>query len=165
MPEGSKTLGRMYAKSIIEFDKRIKRDFRNNGQRWAVDIGIETEWPEHGIEEGFMVYDNDEVLESFNPVVDRVIDLIKNQIVAVDATNRVLQVRQPSLWRCIQLISIQAIYITGEFTVCEHFFPTIKKGLPTFFQNKLFMPPNADTGVVRGAVAAAKLFIDHPYAA
>jgi len=37
----------------MEFDNRIKNDFRNNGQKWAVDVGIEAEIPEADIEEGY----------------------------------------------------------------------------------------------------------------
>ena len=41
LPDGSKTAGKVYAKCIMDFENRIKADFRNNGQKWAVDVGIE----------------------------------------------------------------------------------------------------------------------------
>merc|ERR1711939_1000072 len=61
LPDGSKTAGRVYAKCIMDFENRIKADFRNNGQKWAVDVGIEAEFPEAGIEEGYMTFTNEEI--------------------------------------------------------------------------------------------------------
>lgn len=92
LPEGSKTASRVYAKCIMDFHARIREDFRNNGQKWAVDVGIEAEFPEAGIEEGYMVFTNEDILSCFQPVIDRIVELVRNQIIAVQAQNRVLQV-------------------------------------------------------------------------
>jgi len=92
LPDGSKTAGRVYAKCIMDFENRIKADFRNNGQKWAVDVGIEAEFPEAGIEEGYMTFTNEEILQCFEPVVNRILELVRNQIIAIQAQNRQLQV-------------------------------------------------------------------------
>jgi len=92
LPDGSKTAGRVYAKCIMDFENRIKSDFRNNGQKWAVDVGIEAEFPEAGIEEGYMTFTNEEILRCFEPVVNRILELVRNQIIAIQAQNRTLQV-------------------------------------------------------------------------
>lgn len=92
LPDGSRTAGRVYAKCIMDFENRIKADFRNNGSKWAVDVGIEAEFPEANIEEGFMTFSNDEILQCFDPVVNRILELVRNQIVAIQATNQSLQV-------------------------------------------------------------------------
>lgn len=92
LPDGSRTAGRVYAKCIMDFENRIKADFRNNGQKWAVDVGIESDYPEAGIEEGFMTFTNEEILQCFEPVVNRILELIRNQIIAIQAQNRSLQV-------------------------------------------------------------------------
>jgi hypothetical protein len=84
--------GRIYAKAIWEFDNRIKNDFRNNGQKWAVDVGIEAEIPEADIEEGYMVWTNKEILQCFEPVINRILELTQNQIIAVQAIGRELKV-------------------------------------------------------------------------
>lgn len=97
LPDGSKTAGKVYAKCIMDFENRIKADFRNNGQKWAVDVGIEAEFPEAGIEEGYMTFTNEEILQCFEPVVNRILELVRNQIIAIQAQNRTLQVCQP--WR------------------------------------------------------------------
>lgn len=78
LPNGSKTAGRVYAKCIMDFENRIKGDFRNNGQKWAVDVGIESEWPEAGIEEEYMCFNNEEILICFEPVVNRILELTRN---------------------------------------------------------------------------------------
>lgn len=93
LPEGSKTVGRVYAKAIMDFDKRIKDEFRNNGQKWAVDVGIESVWPEAGIDEGYMVFTNDEIQKCFEPVIERILELMKNQVLAVQSQYKTLGVR------------------------------------------------------------------------
>ena len=91
LPDGSRTAGRVYAKCIMDFENRIKADFRNNNQKWAVDVGIEAEFPEAGIEEGYMTFTNEEILQCFEPVVNRILELVRNQIIAIQAQNRTLQ--------------------------------------------------------------------------
>jgi hypothetical protein len=76
----------------MDFENRIKGDFRNNGQKWAVDVGIELEWPEAGIEEGYMCFNNEEILMCFEPVVNRILELTRNQIIAIQAQNRSVKV-------------------------------------------------------------------------
>ena len=93
LPDGSRTAGRVYAKCIMDFENRIKADFRNNGQRWAVDVGIEAEFPEAGIEEGYMTFTNEEILQCFEPVVNNILELVRNQIISIQAHNKSLQVR------------------------------------------------------------------------
>ena len=61
-------------------------------QKWAVDVGIEAEFPEAGIEEGYMTFTNEEILQCFEPVVNRILELVRNQIIAIQAQNRSLQV-------------------------------------------------------------------------
>ena len=95
LPDGSKTAGKVYAKCIMDFENRIKADFRNNSQKWAVDVGIEAEFPEAGIEEGYMTFTNEEILQCFEPVVNRILELVRNQIIAIQAQNRILQVSSP----------------------------------------------------------------------
>lgn len=92
LPDGSRTAGKVYAKCIMDFENRIKADFRNNGQKWAVDVGIEADFPDAGIEEGYMTFTNEEILQCFEPVVNRILELVRNQIIAIQAQNRPLQV-------------------------------------------------------------------------
>lgn len=108
LPDGSKTAGRVYAKCIMDFENRIKADFRNNGQKWAVDVGIEAEFPEAGIEEGYMTFTNEEILQCFEPVVNRILELVRNQIIAIQAQNRALQVsRNPAALTMVKLILLE----------------------------------------------------------
>jgi hypothetical protein len=76
LPDGSKTAGKVYAKCIMDFENRIKADF-----------------PDAGIEEGYMTFTNEEILQCFEPVVNRILELVRNQIIAIQAQNRSLQVR------------------------------------------------------------------------
>jgi hypothetical protein len=93
LPDGSRMAGRIYAKAIMEFENRIKKDFLNNGQKWAIDIGIEAEWPEFGIEEGYMVWTNEEILFVFDPVIKGIQDLILSQITMLQSLGKQVNVR------------------------------------------------------------------------
>lgn len=138
LPDGSKTAGRVYAKCIMDFENRIKADFRNNGQKWAVDVGIEAEFPEAGIEEGYMTFTNEEILQCFEPVVNRILELVRNQIIAIQAQNRTLQ----------------NILVVGGFGASEYLFQQIKLHVPPQFQSKVVRPMDAVAAIVKGAVTA-----------
>ncbi|KAK3381886.1 hypothetical protein B0H63DRAFT_376962, partial [Podospora didyma] len=138
LPDGSRTAGKVYAKSIMDFENRIKTDFRNNGQKWAVDVGIETQFPEADIDEGYMVFTNEEILQCFEPVVNRILELVRNQIIAVQAQNRTLQ----------------NILVTGEFGASEYLFQQIKLHVPLQFQRKVVRPMDSVSCIVKGAVTA-----------
>ncbi|KAJ8067063.1 hypothetical protein OCU04_004443 [Sclerotinia nivalis] len=138
LPEGSKTAGRVYAKCIMDFENRIKADFRNNNQKWAVDVGIEAEFPEAGIEEGYMTFTNEEILQCFEPVVNRILELVRNQIIAIQAQNRTLQ----------------NVLVVGGFGASEYLFQQIKLHVPPQFQAKVVRPMDSVAAIVKGAVTA-----------
>jgi actin-like ATPase involved in cell morphogenesis len=92
LPSASRTAGKVYARCISEFENRIKADFQNDGQKWAIDVGIEDDFPEVGIEDGYMIFTNEEILQCFKPVVNRILELVRHQIAAIQAQNRPLQV-------------------------------------------------------------------------
>ncbi|KAG6003327.1 hypothetical protein E4U21_002104 [Claviceps maximensis] len=138
LPDVSKTAGRVYAKCIMDFENRIKADFRNNGQKWAVDVGIEAEFPEAGIEEGYMTFTNEEILQCFEPVVNRILELVRNQIIAIQAQNRALQ----------------NILVVGGFGASEYLFQQIKLHVPPQFQTKVVRPMDSVAAIVKGAVTA-----------
>lgn len=125
LPKGSKTVGRVYAKAIMDFDKRIKGEFRNNGQRWAVDVGIESVWPEADIDEGYMVFTNDEIQKCFEPVIGRILELMKNQVLAVQSQYKTLGVRIAEafslgitiLTRCIEFRALCSLANLGRLSI------------------------------------------------
>ena len=114
LPEGSKTLARCYAKCIMDFEHRIKNDFRNNGQKWAVDVGIENDYPDVPIDEGYMVFDNEEVLRAFTPVINRVIELIQNQLVSFHTHGSAIKVSRFASLLCKTWL-IKRIQLYREF--------------------------------------------------
>src|SRR4051794_18557016 len=83
LPDGLRIVGKVYAKCINDFENRIKRDFRNTGQKWAVDVGLEADFPEAGIEAGYMLFTNEEILSRFEPVMDRILELIDQEVKSV----------------------------------------------------------------------------------
>lgn len=93
LPDGSRMASKAYAKCMMDFENLIKTDFCNSGQEWAIDVGTEAEFPEAGIEEGYMTFTNEEILQCFEPVKNRILELMRNQIAAIQAQNRTIQVR------------------------------------------------------------------------
>ncbi|KAI9833962.1 MAG: hypothetical protein M1826_005867 [Phylliscum demangeonii] len=138
LPDGSKTAGKVYAKCIMDFENRIKADFRDNGTKWAVDVGIETDFPEACIEDGYMTFTNEEILQCFEPVVNRILELVRNQIIAIQAQNRALQ----------------NVLVVGGFGASEYLFQQIKLHVPPQFQSKVVRPMDAVAAIVKGAVTA-----------
>lgn len=127
LPDGSKTAGKVYAKCIMDFENRIKADFRNNGQKWAVDVGIEAEFPEAGIEEGYMTFTNEEILQCFEPVVNRILELVRNQIIAIQAQNRILQVSS----LCTPLVAKSVLNLSPLERPCRRRLRCFRIPLPT----------------------------------
>ncbi|PTU22939.1 hypothetical protein P175DRAFT_0522019 [Aspergillus ochraceoroseus IBT 24754] len=140
LPDGSRTAGKVYAKCIMDFENRIKADFRNNGQKWAVDVGIEADFPDAGIEEGYMTFTNEEILQCFEPVVNRILELVRNQIIAIQAQNRSLQ--------------LQNVLVVGGFGASEYLFQQIKLHVPPQYQSKVVRPMDSVAAIVKGAVTA-----------
>ncbi|KAL2871919.1 Hsp70 family protein [Aspergillus lucknowensis] len=138
LPDGSRTAGKVYAKCIMDFENRIKADFRNNGQKWAVDVGIEADFPDAGIEEGYMTFTNEEILQCFEPVVNRILELVRNQIIAIQAQNR----------------SLQNVLVVGGFGASEYLFQQIKLHVPPQYQSKVVRPMDSVAAIVKGAVTA-----------
>ncbi|KAK7417446.1 hypothetical protein QQX98_004566 [Neonectria punicea] len=77
---------------LPDFMHRITRDFCNNGQTWAVEIGLEFEFPEAETEEGYMVFTNEEILACFEPAISPVIDTTKDQVNVMRARGNILEV-------------------------------------------------------------------------
>ncbi|PQE24450.1 Heat shock 70 kDa 12A protein [Rutstroemia sp. NJR-2017a BBW] len=104
----------------------------------SVDVGIEAEFPEAGIEEGYMTFTNEEILQCFEPVVNRILELVRNQIIAIQAQNRTLQ----------------NVLVVGGFGASEYLFQQIKLHVPPQFQAKVVRPMDSVAAIVKGAVTA-----------
>jgi hypothetical protein len=92
LPNDSKIAGLVYWKCFKDFENRIKYDFRNNGQKWAVNVGVEAEFPDADLEEGYMTFTNEAIFQCFEPIVNRILELIRDQVVAIRAQDGTLNV-------------------------------------------------------------------------
>lgn len=63
-----------------------------NGHKWVVGVDVEEDFPDVGIEEGYMILTNDDILQCFEPVVNRILELIRSQIKKIQAQNGMLKV-------------------------------------------------------------------------
>ena len=92
-------------KCVADFKNRILWDFRDTGIKWAIDIGVEKDFPAADIEEGYIVFANDEILSCFERPVNRMLEAIKNQIGIIKQQDKRLKVCTSSL-------------ISGMFLIC-----------------------------------------------
>lgn len=83
---------KIQSKCLEAFENRIKGDFTNNGNPWAVDVGIEEAIPDINLYDSHINFTNDEILECFTPAVKRTRKLVLEQIEAVEKKRRHLQV-------------------------------------------------------------------------
>jgi hypothetical protein len=150
LPSTSKTAGRVFAKCILDFDNRIKGDFRNNGQKWAVDVGIEAEFPEAGIDEGYMTFTNEDILSCFEPVISRIIELVRDQLRQVEHAGSFPKVFAHVFQLCIPLTLVQIALLCGEFGANEYVNQMLKLSLKL----NVLRPMDSDAAKVKGAVTA-----------
>jgi hypothetical protein len=54
----------------------------------AVALGFETEFPEADMEEGHMSFTNEEIMQCFDPVVNKIVETMNNQVDAIEAQNK-----------------------------------------------------------------------------
>ncbi|KAF5563159.1 hypothetical protein FNAPI_2787 [Fusarium napiforme] len=139
LTKGSRIANKVYTKCVSDFEGRIISDFRNNGQEWDIDVGLETEFPEAGIKGGYMTYTNDEILSCFQPVMDGI-------------TAMMARIIGDTL---VKSGPINGIILGGEFCTSEYLLREIKLKLPEGLRNKVYPPMEPATQVVTGAVHLA----------
>ena len=91
LPDGSLLKGRIYAKNIMDFEKRIKPNFRNDGLQWAVILGIDDHHifpPQADVDYKYTIWTNQEMLECFELVTKRIAELINFQILAMQSCGK-----------------------------------------------------------------------------
>lgn len=94
LPVGSRTVKRVFTKSLADFNDRVKPDFRNNGQVWNVDVGIESEFPGAGIKDGYIAFSNEDIYACFEPVLTRILKLTQDQIASVQRSHKIVKVNR-----------------------------------------------------------------------
>ena len=92
LPEGSRLTAGVYRRAIADFEKRIRTEFRNNGQKWAVELWFETEFPAAGIEDGYLTLTNEDILLCFQPIVEEILELLWSQISAIKGLGKIVHV-------------------------------------------------------------------------
>ncbi|KAI5302178.1 hypothetical protein KEM56_000946, partial [Ascosphaera pollenicola] len=126
------------AKCVSYFDSTIKGNFLDSGRSFACDVGVETDYPAADIEEGYMNFSNDEILACFEPIVQQILDLVKNQIEMVQAQQK----------------SLTNILLIGGFGASEYLYQKIQDAVPPKYSKKVVRPMEAVSAIVRGAVTA-----------
>ncbi|KAF9895248.1 hypothetical protein FE257_000150 [Aspergillus nanangensis] len=109
---------RLRAKCRADFERRIKLEFgkSSDGQQplipldlprgaWAVDVGWELDVPEVGLEEGYLVFSEEEMEACFDAAVDRTRELVDGQIGELREQGR----------------RVQSCVLVGGFNKCMYF--------------------------------------------
>ncbi|KAK2813712.1 hypothetical protein FQN50_000110 [Emmonsiellopsis sp. PD_5] len=131
------TASRIYAKNLVEFENLIKTDFCNDGKPWAVDCGTDKDYPEANIEAGYMMWTNEQILACFEPVVSRVIRLIKDKIIAIQTTHN---------------YSLDYVVLVGGFAENQYLFNQVLLHVPPHLQQRVIRPADRLNAAGRGAL-------------
>jgi len=86
---------KLLEKCLADFKERILQSFKNSGQRWTIDLGLEGSYPEAGIEDGYITFSNDQILSCFWPLVAGILELISAQIYAIQEQAKPLTASSP----------------------------------------------------------------------
>ncbi|KAK3293689.1 uncharacterized protein B0H64DRAFT_218475 [Chaetomium fimeti] len=150
LPKGSKVAARTYAKGMVDFNSRIKHTFSGDGSTWAVQVGLEADFPDAGIdrESGCMSVTNEVMLSFYDPVVNVVIELISDQLATVARHHPTTRVK--------------TILLAGEFSMSEYLVKKVKLRFETTsvnafgaaFDVAVVKPSDGLTDIARGAVRA-----------
>ncbi|KAF4627948.1 hypothetical protein G7Y89_g10203 [Cudoniella acicularis] len=103
-------------------------------------VGLSAEFPEAGIEEGYMVFQYDKVLACFEPVFKQVLELINDQVGQINRHGGF----------------IENILIVGPFARSEYLFETIKASVPANLADKIVRPADNTLAKVKGALIAGR---------
>lgn len=88
--QGSSIEGTVWALTYDDFEHRIKASFQNTGENFSLHVKLEDATAD--IKDGYMTWTNEELLECFNPVVDRIIELIASQVETIQKRRMPLEV-------------------------------------------------------------------------
>ncbi|KAI5296056.1 hypothetical protein KEM52_005869 [Ascosphaera acerosa] len=133
-----KTMGRIINNCLEQFDTRIKGNFKDDGTTHICDVGLDRDIPEADIEDGQMMFNNDEVLSIFHPIVSRILTLVRNQIELIENQNK----------------NLSNILLIGGFGASNYLYDKIKQSVPPQYSNKVVRPMDAVSAIVRGALTA-----------
>jgi molecular chaperone DnaK (HSP70) len=80
---------------------------------WVADLGVEIECPEADLTEGYMSFGEDEVYSCFDFAIERTLELVKEQIAAVQ----------------VQGLQLQGCLLVGGFNKCVYYSDRVQTGI------------------------------------
>lgn len=134
----SRVSGEIRRQFMLQFSSQIIKDFRNNGQNWAVEVCEELDYPEVDIADGYATFTNAEILRCYEPVVDHIMGLIKAQQEAI----------------LVRGGALRYILMTGELSVSEYLFQMIRSNVPLHLRNSIVRATAPVTDISKGALFA-----------
>ncbi|KAF8456975.1 hypothetical protein BGX38DRAFT_1086895, partial [Terfezia claveryi] len=133
---------RPYRKMMKDFDERLKRIFRDSGDQELLDCDLGNAVRDDvakRVEDGFLEITRQEMREVFNPVIQEILRLVREQIdtVGIGSQDR-----------------ISTVLLVGGFGSSPYLQKYLSDHIAAMYQNKIkiLQPPNAWSAVVRGAV-------------
>ncbi|RPB27245.1 actin-like ATPase domain-containing protein [Terfezia boudieri ATCC MYA-4762] len=133
---------RPYRKMMKDFDERLKHIFRDSSDQELLDCDLGNAVRDDvtkRVEDGFLEITRKEMSEVFNPVIQEILRLVREEIdtVALGSQDRV-----------------STVLLVGEFGSSPYLQKQLSDHIAAMYQNriKVLQPPNAWNAVVRGAV-------------
>ncbi|CAO3692254.1 unnamed protein product [Rhizopus microsporus] len=127
----------MYETMMDNFIERIKPNYRGDEDQYTLEVpaAVSQYIPAHFLNDnGHMIFDKDELEDYvFGPVLDQVIDLIKEQLIQAG---------------CF----VNSIFLVGGFGSSSYLYEAIKNHLGPDEVGEIAMPPRGELAVAEGAI-------------
>ncbi|KAF8421674.1 hypothetical protein EV426DRAFT_565316 [Tirmania nivea] len=133
---------RPYKKMMKDFDERLKRIFRDPDDQELMDCDLGNAVRDDAVkrvEDGFLEITREEMRGVFNPVIQEILQLVREQINTVGLGSQ---------------DSVSTILLVGGFGSSPYLKKQLSDNIAATYQNtiKVLQPPNIWSAVVRGAV-------------
>ncbi|KAK9451646.1 uncharacterized protein V1518DRAFT_409146 [Limtongia smithiae] len=135
--DGNRLRAKFLDKCLRDFDNRIKKSVKyKNPRDFLIELGSEFDCPEASVTDGQMAFTSDEIAQAFSQVVERTVELVKDQINLVESQQK----------------KLEAIMVVGGFGASQYLFDYIKEHIPPKYVQKLVRPVDSVAAIVQGAV-------------
>lgn len=126
----------IYRKCMTDFVNRLKAEITYGHDTWEVEVGTEYDHPEADITDGYMTFHYKEINSCFEPVLNRILQLIEEQISIIGSRN-------PRL---------KYIFVIGDFDVFDYLMDQIQEGVPARLRHCVIAPIDPCAPISQGAV-------------
>lgn len=131
---------RVFSKCMLHFENEINENFSNCGRSWRVNLSTEGKFFRAGVidQDGFMTFTNAEILQCFDPLCERTMDLARAQITSIEH----------------QGLKLEGVLFMGELAKPGYLEKTVESNLKKEYPHCFFSPVDSCAAIADGAARA-----------